>query len=94
MWFRAAHDLIMIQLHRIFFCIIIHSFVYIAYHFAFILHVMHVANNIVPVMYDSFEAGATRRTAQVLFSSSETYREFHNSLTSFLHCSVVWYMLA
>ena len=44
-------------------------------------------------MYGSFEAGATRRTAQVLYSPSETYRELHNSLTSFLHCSVVGFML-
>ena len=45
-------------------------------------------------MYGSFEAGATKRTAQVLYSPSKTYRELHNSLTSFLHCSVVGLMYA
>ena len=45
-------------------------------------------------MYGSFEAGATRRAAQVLYSRWETYRELHNSLTSFLHCSVVGLMYA
>ena len=62
---------------------------------------MHVANDIVPVelfslqarycMYGSFETGATRQTAQVLYSASETCRELHNTLTSFMHCSVVWF---
>ena len=41
----------MILLHCIFVCIIIHSFVYIAYHFAFILHVMHGANDIIHVKF-------------------------------------------
>ena len=45
-------------------------------------------------MYGPLEAGATRRAAQVLYPPSETYRELHNSLTSFLHYSVVWGMLA
>ena len=45
-------------------------------------------------MYSSFEAGATRRAAQVLYPPSETYRELHNSLTPFLHCSVVGLMYA
>ena len=93
------------QLHYISFCIIIHSFVYIAYHFAFhfalscmLLTILYLFSLLSfqarYCMYGSFEAGATRRTAQVLYPPSETYRELHNSLTSFLHCSVVWRMLA
>ena len=45
-------------------------------------------------MYGWFEVGATRRAAQVLYPLSEKYWELHNSLTSFLHCSVVWCVLA
>ena len=45
-------------------------------------------------MYGSFEASATRGTAQVLYSPSETYRELLNSLISFLLCSVVGLLYA
>ena len=87
------------------FALFIHCFVYIAYHFASILALLCMLLTILYLlslfsfqarycMYGSFEAGATRRAAQVLYPPSETYWELHNSLTSFLHCSVVWCMLA
>ena len=79
--------------------------VYIAYHFAFIIALSCMLLTTLYLlslfslqarycMYGSFEAGATGRAAQVLYSPRETYWELHNSLTSFLHCSVVWCMLA